>query len=393
MLPVAGAIPHKEFDLLKSKAPSSGTEIVVVIILAQERVIQRQFSAHVKCHGQSGGKKAQEAATQLNDGLRDTLFEGHVTFSGANVGESDGRLEGRIAAKEHFVFREIYSTPCKSGSDTEVDKLNTPDTQTGQLQLKGQPTTGALTMSLDGHRLASVSTHGESRSGILAILRKRLKAIHRTATIQSGALLVVEPAHSIQATTTDASLGLRVGLLMGTDAWDTDKDLIKTCDEWNAWIDAVKGDLEKYKEKISGGQAGNPGKNVTDAINSFLDNADVFKCTNDGDLEDQKMKADLLLNKIRVIKTAATMWYEGFNLYASTVQLILFRLDEVKIPYKLINKALQMLIDGAHGAKDKEGEKKLETVKKLKEKVEKGTETLDNLKKAVKAIKDYKPTK
>jgi hypothetical protein len=82
------------------------------------------------------------------------------------------------------------------------------------------------------------------------------------------------------------------------------------------------------------------------------------------------------------------LWVAGTQLYGLTIEFILKSLagDAEIIPFKLINAVLDFLIEGASAAGNKDAEKKLREVKKLKEAVEKGKDTLDKLRQAVEAL-------
>lgn len=171
------------------------------------------------------------------------------------------------------------------------------------------------------------------------------------------------------------------------DAWDTSqKNLITSCDDWNQWLTLLVPALEQYKNSL-GNSAPEEAQKAN--VQKFLDNVDGLKCTQDAQLNDKKEQADLLLRPINIVKALAKLWVAGTELYGLTLQLILKSLEghPETIPFKLINATLDFLIEGAKAAGDKENEKKLKDVKKLKDAVEKGKDVLDNLKKALEKLR------
>jgi hypothetical protein len=174
------------------------------------------------------------------------------------------------------------------------------------------------------------------------------------------------------------------------DAWDTSqKNLITSCEDWNRWLDQLVPALTQYRDSlVPEAGRGQQIQNQITAVNRFLGEAEGFKCTQDAQLTDKKLAADLLLNPINLVRKLSKLWVAGTQLYGLTIEFILKSLagDAEIIPFKLINAVLDFLIEGASAAGNKDAEKKLREVKKLKEAVEKGKDTLDKLRQAVEAL-------
>ena len=203
------------------------------------------------------------------------------------------------------------------------------------------------------------------------------KKIHLLMTCWLATCLIV----SIAATPALATM----------DAWDTSqKNLITSCEDWNSWLDQLVPALTQYRDSLTAHVGkGQSIQNQIDAVNRFLEQAEGFKCTQDAQLTDKKRDADLLLAPINLVKALAKLWVAGTQLYGLTIQFILKSLagEQEIIPFKLINAVLDFLIEGASAAGNKDAEKKLKEVKKLKEAVEKGKDTLDKLRQAVEALR------
>lgn len=171
---------------------------------------------------------------------------------------------------------------------------------------------------------------------------------------------------------------------VGADPWTLTKTLIKTCDDYNAWIAKVREALEAYKAKLlAGPNPGNPQiAGQVAAIQRFLDNA--AECTGDSDLEAKKTQADLLLRPIDINKALAALWLSGFQLYAAAIDLIVKSLsDPVGIPFDVINKMLDFMIEGSTAVGNTNGAKHLEAAKAIKDKVKEGLDTVQHLKQAL----------
>lgn len=174
--------------------------------------------------------------------------------------------------------------------------------------------------------------------------------------------------------------------LATVDAWDTSqKNLITNCEDWNRWLDLLVPALERYRNALGNTR---PEQAQRDNVQRFLDSVEGLKCLQDAQLTDKKEQADLLLRPINIVRALSKLWVAGTELYGLTIQLILKSLagEPEVIPFKLINAVLDFLIEGAQAAGDQNGAKKLREVKKLKEAVEKGKDTLDNLRQAVEAL-------
>jgi hypothetical protein len=171
---------------------------------------------------------------------------------------------------------------------------------------------------------------------------------------------------------------------VGADPWTLTKALIKTCDDYNAWIAKVREALEAYKAKLlAGPNPSNPQiAGQLAAIQRFLDNA--AECTGDSDLENKKAQADLLLRPIDINKALAALWLSGFQLYAVAIDLMVKSLsDPVGIPFDVINKMLDFMIEGATAVGNTNGAKHLEAAKAIKDKVKEGLDTVQHLKEAL----------
>lgn len=173
---------------------------------------------------------------------------------------------------------------------------------------------------------------------------------------------------------------------VGADPWQLTKSLIKKCEDYNAWLAQVKAALQAYLATLTGSEA------QIRATRAVVERAleELSDCTNDADLGSKKEIADLLLRPIDIIKASAKLWNSGFQLYAVAIDLIIKSLsDPVGVPFELINKTLDFLITGAEAVGNREGAQKLRDVKALKERVERGVDTVGKLKEALEAVRPF----
>jgi len=126
-------------------------------------------------------------------------------------------------------------------------------------------------------------------------------------------------------------------------------------------------------------------------VEKFINAADAFRCSQDADLAQKKHDADILLGPINIVRALSKLWVAGTTLYGLTIDFIIKSLsgDAETIPFKLINSVLDFLIEGASAAGNKDAEKKLRDAKKLKDAVENGKDTLDNLRKVIAALQNH----
>jgi hypothetical protein len=175
------------------------------------------------------------------------------------------------------------------------------------------------------------------------------------------------------------------------DAWDTSqKNLITNCEDWNNWLDALVQALTQYRDGLSSGtRQGQSIKDQIAAVDKFLGAAETFKCIQDADLAQKKHDADILLGPVNIVRALSKLWVAGTTLYGLTIDFIIKSLsgDAETIPFKLINSVLDFLIEGASASGNKDAEKKLREAKKLKDAVENGKDTLDNLRKVIEALR------
>jgi hypothetical protein len=174
----------------------------------------------------------------------------------------------------------------------------------------------------------------------------------------------------------------------GDDPWTLTKSLIKSCEDYNAWLAKVREALEAYKAKLlASPNPNNPQiAGQVAAIQKFLDNA--AECAGDSDLESKKMLADVLLRPIDINKALAALWASGFQLYAAAIDLIVKSLtDPVGVPFDVINRMLDFMIEGANAVGNTEGAKQLKAAKELKDRVKRGLDTVQHLKDALEKVR------
>lgn len=172
----------------------------------------------------------------------------------------------------------------------------------------------------------------------------------------------------------------------GADPWTLTKSLIKSCEQYNGWVAKVKEALRAYLASLTGDEA------QVKATRAVVERAinEMGECTNDADLENKKQVADLLLGPINIIKASAKLWNSGFELYAVAIDIIIKSLtDPVGVPFDVINKTLDFMIDGADAVGNTEGAQKLKAVKDLKEKVKDGLHTIEQLRDALEKVRPF----
>jgi hypothetical protein len=172
------------------------------------------------------------------------------------------------------------------------------------------------------------------------------------------------------------------------DKWDALKELASDRESFGRFIDAVIADLDAYA--AAGGMTAREKLDVQTQLEGCKETART-------DLANAKLCADrLLLNRVTV-KQLMGLWVTGVRTYGYAIEAILGALaGEHEIPWTAINKTLEFSIEGADAAKsgaDAETKEridadleKLRKAKQLKEAVEKGKETLENLTSALKQL-------
>jgi hypothetical protein len=216
--------PTKTFDILKDTAARSGAEFVQVDLLDQESRVERTFTAHVTCTGQSGFAKTENVAKQLAAQVSGSpTFMGRVTFTAVNLGPgppaNQGRLEGRVGVGQNVVFTRVVSSPCKDDAFHEVDVVRTDDLSLAELQLTGRTTSGSVTLALDQVEVTA-TTNGRTVSGVIQALMASLLNAGEAATSRANRLIIVN-TRSIRATSSDPALTVQFGV---DEACDVDLD-------------------------------------------------------------------------------------------------------------------------------------------------------------------------
>jgi hypothetical protein len=202
------------------------------------------------------------------------------------------------------------------------------------------------------------------------------------AVTPEGTCAFSTPVHALQAG------GFAIAVVvdnawLGGDGWEAQKALLKTSEDFNAWVDALKKDLSEYAKKQGNDRVGQAQK--TNAENAA---ENLPKSENNNDLEEKKLLADLVLRPVSIVKAFASLWLSGFELYKVAIKAIVGAIggEEVEIPWDAIDKGLDFLDKEADTLNDKDLKKKVKDARAAKDAAKKAKGAKDKLEKLKDAL-------
>ncbi|MGQ0740118.1 MAG: hypothetical protein ACT4OJ_13795 [Bacteroidota bacterium] len=160
------------------------------------------------------------------------------------------------------------------------------------------------------------------------------------------------------------------------DVFHQQKSALKTPEDYNAWVDALKKDLKAYADKQGNDEVGKAAKvNAERAIDN------IPKCNDKNKLDECKAFADAYLRPVNIPKGAAIMWVCGFEAYKAAIKAITGTLGGKAelIDWEVIKNGLEFIRNMGEQLKDEGLQNGAKDAKKLVETIQKAGETKEKL--------------
>jgi hypothetical protein len=167
------------------------------------------------------------------------------------------------------------------------------------------------------------------------------------------------------------------------DVFDLQKSSLKSTEDYNAWVEALKKDLKFFMAKQGNDEVGKAAKA---SAQRAIDN--ISTCDDKNKLDKCKAFAVAYLRPLKIPATTATLWLSGFEAYKAAVKAIIATINGKAEPidWEQISNGIEFirnrgeilndksLQDGANNAKTR-----VETIKKSGETIEQLVELKDTL--------------
>ncbi|HSU28374.1 MAG TPA: hypothetical protein VLJ68_08330 [Chitinophagaceae bacterium] len=160
------------------------------------------------------------------------------------------------------------------------------------------------------------------------------------------------------------------------DIFQQQKAALKTTEDYNAWVAAIKKDLQGYADKQGNDELGRAAKAKVQRAIGNLPN-----CIDKNKLDEYKAFADAYLRSVDIPRGAATMWVCSFEAYKAAMKSIASNLsgNPQLIDWEVIKNGIEFLRHMGEQLKDGDLSKKAREAKRMAEGIQNAGETNENL--------------